>query len=1230
MSLSWFGVGPLDGTSQMNQDISQLRDNGTLWVNSAGNYADSQHWNGTWNDPDGDDFMEFGAGDENLTLTGGSKAKIYLNWDDWAEKNDDYDLHVYNDSGGRIGNSTDVQNGSSANPGEHYADEDLPSTIHLRIERVDATGEADFDIWFLGNYEPEYWTAERSVVNPAVGPNVTTTGAVYYDTLSLRRFSSRGPTIDGRIKPDLTAPDGVSTSTYNTFTGTSAAAPHAGGVAALVLGADESRGPDALEQRLLETATPLNGTEPENGYGYGLVDAESAITLKTAVATPNQTTLDFGHPGLSETATRTVSITNDGEQPLNLSDIAIEGENAADYTVASGGGQHVVEPSASHNITVSLDSDQRGYRNATLTLTHNGTDGPTAVALTGLIAAPDIRVTPSGPVAVGSVPLRNGTANASVGVENNGTAPLNVTSASLTNVAVTGSNTLSLSPTGPIVLQPNEAATVNLTASVSNVSDLNATIELAHNVSDSATVTREATATGVDSYPPIVSRSHVPANVSRDETVTVAVEATDESGIATATVDAGPLGGDSVTLEADGGHWFNETVTVDTANATEGTHRLQLNVTDGQGRTNRTETTPVTVDLTNATVDVDSPTNGSQNETSLHVNATASDSLTDVRSMATRVDGGSWQPMTAANGAWNLSVTGLTEGTHTVAVRATDGAGNTGGIQTRSVTVDTTDPSIANVSLNRTRGIRPETPLSVTANVSDDGGSGIARVSAANTTLSNGSGGWTGVITAGSALGSQSATVTAVDTAGNPTTATATYRVGRNATLQPVSGTTTYRATTDDTTIPAVRIDADSNVGDNNVTVGTAANNPTADGLPNGTAVRYPQVETTLPNDNVTNATVVAAIQNETFTDRYVPPETVRFWAHNGTAWNRTEGTLRSRADGTSKYAINTTHFSAFAVAGTIEDTPPTIESVAPANGSTVSATEPTIEVQYTDDFSGIDVDAVSLSVNGTAVTDNLTRTTSSISYTPTLSVGRHTVTVNVTDAAGNVRNRSWSFTVAEQTTPGGGGGGGGGGDDEQRTPAAGADTSVTVDGEVLQTVEFSEGADRLSSVTVTELTESPAAEPAATSFVTGADIDGAGSEKSATGSVRLTLRQSRLDALGVGTEQLTLYRLNEATGQWDALTTTVRTQGDSVTVEGQSVGAAVYAVFSAAAAEEGSTGSDDSSSESQSEAARTATGESGGTVDDGTATGGSGPGFTVGLSLVALLVVAVLARRNS
>ena len=83
-------------------------------------------------------------------------------------------------------------------------------------------------------------------------------------------YSSRGLTIDGRPKPDLSAPDSVSGATYGPagggcgvsgFPGTSAAAPHVAGALALVKQHEPSLSVAALESTLLQDARSVNGVD---------------------------------------------------------------------------------------------------------------------------------------------------------------------------------------------------------------------------------------------------------------------------------------------------------------------------------------------------------------------------------------------------------------------------------------------------------------------------------------------------------------------------------------------------------------------------------------------------------------------------------------------------------------------------------------------------------------------------------------------------------------------------------------------------------------------------------------------------------------------------------------------------------------------------------------------------------------------------------------------------------
>ena len=110
---------------------------------------------------------------------------------------------------------------------------------------------------------------------------------------TIQFFSSLGPTLDGRLKPDISAIDGVAITGAGRFPspffGTSAAAPHVAGIAALVLHAAPcliSGGPGALEtvaartalrNTLLTTADPLGGSVPNMTFGFGLANAFRAV-----------------------------------------------------------------------------------------------------------------------------------------------------------------------------------------------------------------------------------------------------------------------------------------------------------------------------------------------------------------------------------------------------------------------------------------------------------------------------------------------------------------------------------------------------------------------------------------------------------------------------------------------------------------------------------------------------------------------------------------------------------------------------------------------------------------------------------------------------------------------------------------------------------------------------------------------------------------------------------------
>jgi subtilisin family serine protease len=130
-----------------------------------------------------------------------------------------------------------------------------------------------------GNFGP----GVSSSVSPANYPESLSVGAVSASDL-VYSASGRGPsTCGGRVRvfPDVVAPGtGVTTTDryglYQSFSGTSAAAPHAAGVLALLLGSVPGLTADQQQQALLGTARDLGTTGPDDTYGAGLVDALGA------------------------------------------------------------------------------------------------------------------------------------------------------------------------------------------------------------------------------------------------------------------------------------------------------------------------------------------------------------------------------------------------------------------------------------------------------------------------------------------------------------------------------------------------------------------------------------------------------------------------------------------------------------------------------------------------------------------------------------------------------------------------------------------------------------------------------------------------------------------------------------------------------------------------------------------------------------------------------------------
>lgn len=133
----------------------------------------------------------------------------------------------------------------------------------------------------------------RIITSPADGKYVIATGALDASG-NPAGFSSRGPSADGRIKPDISAV-GVSiagaqmgTNGYRFASGTSLSAPLVSGTAGLLLSARPDLTARELRYSLLMSARREGN--PDNEIGYGILDAPAALAYPVKRIIPGGTT----------------------------------------------------------------------------------------------------------------------------------------------------------------------------------------------------------------------------------------------------------------------------------------------------------------------------------------------------------------------------------------------------------------------------------------------------------------------------------------------------------------------------------------------------------------------------------------------------------------------------------------------------------------------------------------------------------------------------------------------------------------------------------------------------------------------------------------------------------------------------------------------------------------------------------------------------------------------------
>jgi len=153
---------------------------------------------------------------------------------------------------------------------------------------ADETFRPDVAAWLAAGILPVFSAGNEgteglgSAGTPGAFPESFAVGATDSSDL-IAYFSGRGPSFWEETKPEVSAPgvnvrSSVPGGWYESgWSGTSMAAPHVSGLAALLLSANPTLTIDDLEAFIRHTARDLGAPGPDNVYGWGRIDAYEAV-----------------------------------------------------------------------------------------------------------------------------------------------------------------------------------------------------------------------------------------------------------------------------------------------------------------------------------------------------------------------------------------------------------------------------------------------------------------------------------------------------------------------------------------------------------------------------------------------------------------------------------------------------------------------------------------------------------------------------------------------------------------------------------------------------------------------------------------------------------------------------------------------------------------------------------------------------------------------------------------
>ena len=326
-SLGWSYDGPGDGTSPYSNSplniIDQAVANGITWINAGGNEAGNV-WYGAPVDPNNNGWLNFQGQSEvnRLAVAEGDPIIAVMRWDDdWGQADCDLDLDLarWDETAGAwvtVVRDDRSQDGSAGK-------------VPLALVALDRSVDAHYALSVLKNtctsapawiqliaWSPviglQYPSPSHHMGNPEESRNtgmLAVGAAHYWNTNVIASYSSRGPTVDGRTKPDITGVACGQTSISSPatvgnsqcwFPGTSQSAPHVAGMAALVKQRFPNYRPSLVTHYLKQNAAERGSVGADNTWGYGLAtlpDPNAAPTPIKAAPASNITAVNGRNTG---------------------------------------------------------------------------------------------------------------------------------------------------------------------------------------------------------------------------------------------------------------------------------------------------------------------------------------------------------------------------------------------------------------------------------------------------------------------------------------------------------------------------------------------------------------------------------------------------------------------------------------------------------------------------------------------------------------------------------------------------------------------------------------------------------------------------------------------------------------------------------------------------------------------------------------------------------------------